>query len=206
LANIRLHDAVMDHIHSHRVSLALLTTVMMSAGVLAPVAGAADGGGIIRLARVLPDEPLFQCIAPSEYEIAGLRLYGNLSTLHRLGLPTSLTRGFGEDDGGGYIATTYHYDGLDVTAVRGKIDVIEARSPLWPTPSGLKAGMPAREARSLLGREPDPEHLHDGAYSFVGCPEWRDGELVWDSVSNYFEFGFGDDEQLSFVRLAADRP
>lgn len=196
----------MDHFHSHRVSLALLTTVMMSAGVLAPVAGATDGGGIIRLARVLPDEPLFQCIAPSEYEIAGLRLYGDLSTLHRLGPPVSLTRGFGEDDGGGYVATTYHYGGLDVTVVRGKIDVIEARSQRWPTPAGLKAGMPEQEARSLLGREPDPEHLHRGEYSFAACPEWRDGELVWDNVNNYFQFAFGEDGRLSFVRLAADRP
>ena len=196
----------MEYLGPQRTSLAFLATVLISAGFAAPVAGAEEGTGIIRLARVLPDEPMFQCIAPSEYEIGGLRLSGSLSTMHRLGPPAALTRGFGEDDGGGYVATTYHYDGLDVTVVRGKIDVIEARSSLWPTPSGLKAGMPEREARSLLGREPDPEHLYRSVYSFAGCPEWRDGELVWDDVNNFFEFAFGDDGRLSFVRLAADRP
>lgn len=196
----------MEHFTSQRTSLAFVASVLISAGFAAPVAGAVDGQGIIRLARVLPDEPLFPCIAPAEYEIAGLRLYGGLSTMQHLGAPVSLTRGFGEDDGGGYCAITFHYDGLDVTVVRGQIGVIEARLPLWPTPSGLRAGMPEQEAISLLGRKPDPEHLDRGTYSFAACPEWRDGELVWDNANNYFQFAFGEDGRLSFIRLAADRP
>jgi hypothetical protein len=196
----------MDHFHSHRTSLALLTAVLISAGFAASVDGAVDDGGAIRLARVLPDEPSFQCIAAAEYSIAGLRLRGDLATLGRLGTPAALTRGFGEDDGGGYVATTYHYGGLDVTVVRDRVDVVEAKSARWPTPGGLKPGMSRTDALAVLGREPDPEQLHDGTYSFVGCPEWRGGELVWDNASNYFEFGFGRDERLSFIRLVADRP
>jgi len=196
----------MDHFNSQRMSLAFLAAIMISAGAAAPVAGAAGGDGIIRLARVLPDEPLFQCVAPSEYTIAGLRLYGALASMNRLGPPAALIRGYGEDDGGGYVATTYRYHGLEVTVVRGEIDVIEAKSPRWPTPGGLKPGMSRADTLTLLGRDPDPEHLDDDTYSFAGCPEWRDGELVWDNVNNFFEFGFGDDGRLSFVRLAADRP
>jgi len=196
----------MDHLNSHRMSLAFLAAVMISAGAAASVAGAPAEDGIIRLARVLPDEPLFQCVAPSEYEIAGLHLYGALSSMNHLGPPVSLARGYGEDDGGGYVATTYRYDGLAVTVVRGEIDVIEVRSPRWPTRGGLKPGMSRADAIAVMGREPDPDHMDGGAYSFVGCPEWRDGELVWDNVNNFFEFGFGDDGRLSFVRLAADRP
>lgn len=196
----------MDHFNSHGRSLAFLATVLISAGFAAPVAGATEHGGTIRLARVLPEEPLFQCITPSEYSIAGLRLYGDLAMLGHLGTPEALTRGYGEDDGGGYVATTYHYDGLDVTVIRGKIDVVEANSSRWPTPGGLKPGMSRLDALALLGSEPDPEHLNAGAYSFNGCPEWRDGELVWDNVNNFFEFGFGNNGRLSFVRLAADRP
>ena len=35
---------------------------------------------------------------------------------------------------------------------------------------------------------------------------WRGGELVWDHASNYFEFAFGGDGRLAFIRLIADRP
>ena len=59
---------------------------------------------------------------------------------------------------------------------------------------------------ALLGRKPDPEHRNDGGYSFNGCPEWRGGELVWDNINNYFDFAFGEDNRLAFIRLIADQP
>jgi len=196
----------MDHVRSHRTSLAFLATVLVSAGTTAPVAGAAEGGGTIRLARVQPDEPPHQYIAPSEFSIAGICLHGDLATLDRLGMPKALSRGYGEDSGGGYTAAIYHYGGLDVTVVRGRINAVTAKSSGWATPRGLKPGMRRADVLDLLGREPAPEHLNDGVYSFVGCPEWRDGELVWDNVNNLFEFSFGGDGRLSFVRLAAGQP
>lgn len=196
----------MDHFNAHRLSVTFLATVLMSAGFVAPVSGATADGGALRLARVLPDDPPFQCVAATEFGIGGLRLGGDLALLGPLGAPESLTRGHGEDDGGDYVATTYHYAGLDITMVRGRIDVVEATSSQWPTPGGFRPGMDRAEAILLLGREPDAEYLGSGAYSFAGCPEWRDGELVWDNANNYFEFGFGKDCRLSFVRLAADRP
>lgn len=196
----------MDHFDAHRTSIALLATVMVSAGPAAPVRGAADEDGIIRLARLLAGEPMFQCIAPAEYEIGGLRLYDDLASMRHLGTPASLSRGYGEDDGGGYFATRFSYDGLNVTAVRDRIDIIEATSPRWRTPAGLRPGMNRAGADALLGHAPDPQHLVDGVYSFSGCPEWRDGELHWDNANNYFEFAFGDDGRLSFIRLAAHRP
>jgi hypothetical protein len=195
----------MDLDTPYRMSLALLVSVVIAAGLSAPVRGAKDTG-ILRLARVLPDEPLYQCVAPTEFTIAGLKLYDELAALQPPGAPNSLTRGSGEDDGGGYVLTTYHYVGLAVDVVRGRIDRIEARAPAWPTPGRLKAGMEQAEALALMGREPDPEHLHDGVYSFSGCPEWRDGELVWDNVKNYFDFAFAGDGRLAFIRLIADRP
>jgi hypothetical protein len=195
----------MDRDTPYRMSLALLVSATIAAGLSAPVRGAEDGG-ILRLARVLPEEPLFQCVAPADFTIAGLKLYDEMAALQPLGAPNSLTRGSGEDDGGGYVVTTYHYGGLEVDIVRGRIDRIEARDPAWPTPGGLKAGMERAEALALMGREPDPEHLHNGIYSFSGCPEWRDGELVWDNVNNYFDFAFAGDGRLAFIRLIADRP
>ncbi len=197
----------MDHRSAQHTSIALLATVMVSAGPAAPVHGASvSGNGIIRLTRMQPGEPEFQCVAPAEYEIGGLRLYDGLSSLQHLGTPVSLTRGHGEDDGGGYVATKFSYGGLDVTVVRERIDVIEATSPRFHTPTGLRPGMGGDEAAVLLGPAPDPQYLNDGVYSFAGCPEWHGGELRWDNVSNYFEFAFGDDGRLSFIRLAADRP
>jgi hypothetical protein len=195
----------MHRINYRSVSLSLLISVTVAAGLSAPVHGAEEGG-ILRLARVLPDEPLFQCVATSEFSVAGLQLYDDMAALHLLGSPNSLARGFGEDDGGGYVLNTYHYGGLEVDVVRGRIDRIEARSPHWPMPAGLVAGMEREEAIALLGREPDPDHLHDGVYSFNGCPEWRDGELVWDNMNNYFEFAFGEEGRLGFTRLITDRP
>jgi len=196
----------MDHLNAHRLSLIFLATVLISAGYVAPVAGARADEGAIRLVRVLPDEPPFPCVAPAEFAIGGLRLSGDISLLGALGPPESLTRGHGADDGGDYVATTYHYAGLDVTLVRGRIDVVEATSTHWSTPGGIRPGLTRAGVLALLGREPDAEYLNDGTYSFPGCPEWRDGELVWDNANNYFEFGFGAGERLSFVRLAADRP
>lgn len=187
------------------MSLALLVSVAITAGLSAPLHGAGESG-ILRLARVLPDEPLFQCAQASEFTIAGLKLYDDMAALRALGSPNSLSRGFGEDDGGGYVLTTYHYGGLEVDVVRGRIDRIEALAPTWRTPTGLVAGMDRAEALALLGREPDPDNRNGGAYSFNGCPEWRDGELVWDNTNNYLEFAFGTDNRLEFVRLIADRP
>lgn len=194
----------MYHINYQSVSLSLLVSVTVAAGLSVPGRAEVTGDGTLRLARVLPDEPLFQCMAASEFTLAGLKLYDDTAALSALGAPRSMTRGYGEDDGGGYVATTYHYDGLEVDVVRGKLDRIEANSPRWPTMAGLKPGMTRAEAVTLMGRE--PENLHDGIHSFTGCPDWRDGELVWDNVANYFEFGFGADGLLSFVRLIADRP
>lgn len=187
------------------MSLTLLVSVAIAAGLSAPVRGA-DDDGILRMARVLPDEQLFQCVAAAEFTIAGLRLYDEMAALQPLGAPNSLTRGLGEDDGGGYVLTTYHYGGLEVNVVRGRIDRIEAHSPAWPTPAGLAAGMERAEALALMGGEPDPDHLRDGVYSFTGCPEWRDGKLIWDNIDNYFELAFNDSGRLAFIRLIADRP
>ena len=196
----------MYHINYNSVSLSLLVSVTVAAGMSAPVRAATLDAGALQLVRVLPDEPQFQCIATGEFTLAGLKLYAEMAALEPLGAPKSLSRGTGEDDGGEYVLTTYDYGGLTVDVVRGHIDRIEARSPLWPTPIGLKAGMTRAKAVALLGREPDPENLHGGVYSFSGCPEWRDGELVWDNTDNYFEFAFGENGRLAFLRLIADRP
>ena len=196
----------MYHINYNSVSLSLLVSVTVAAGMSAPVRAATLDAGALQLVRVLPDEPQFQCVATGEFTLAGLKLYAEMAALEPLGAPKSLSRGTGEDDGGEYVLTTYDYGGLTVDVVRGHIDRIEARSPLWQTPIGLKAGMTRAEAVALLGREPDPENLHGGVYGFSGCPEWRDGELVWDNTDNYFEFAFGENGRLAFLRLVADRP
>ncbi len=203
--NFRLYRGRMDRNTSYRTSLALLVSVAITTGLSAPLHGAGESG-ILRAVRVLPDEPLFQCALSSEFTNAGLKLYDDMTALRALGSPISLSRGFGEDDGGGYVLTTYHHGGLEVDVVRGRIDRIEAQSPAWQTPAGLAAGMERTAALALLGREPDPDHLYGGAYSFTGCPEWREGELVWDNINNYIEFAFGEDDRLAFIRLAADRP
>ena len=182
-----------------------LATILAMAGMIGALPAGAAKSGIIHSPQALPDEPSIQCVVAPEFEIAGLSLYGDLSNLHYLGAPKSMKRGHGEDDGGGYIATTYRYDGLDVTIVRGAIDVIEARGARWPTPSGLKAGMTRREVEALLGRKPDKKHLRKGVYSYNGCPDKRGGAQAW-AASSYFEFSFGKNGRLSFVRLAVNRP
>lgn len=171
--------------------------------ILAAPAWAAEAP--LRLVRVLPDEPLYQCMAASEYTLAGLRLGDPLAKLGRtMGVPRTLSSGYGEDDGGGYRAYTYDYGGLKVDVVRGEVDVIHAYSGMFATPSGLRVGMSRDEAIAILGREPDPEYLNEGAYSFSACPETRDGKQLW--YDWYFEFAFGEDGRLSLIRFVADRP
>jgi len=196
----------MDHGNARHLSLTFLATVLTSAGFVAPVSGAIEPSGILQVVSVLPDDLPFQCIAAGEFSVGGLRLGSDLAPLKALGRPDSLTRGHGEDDGGDYVATTYHYASLEVTLVRGRIDAVEATSSRWSTPGGLRPGMNVAEVVALLGRNPDAQYLNNGTYSFGGCPEWRDGELVWDNADNYFEFAFDRDGRLSFIRLAADRP
>ncbi|UCH75878.1 MAG: hypothetical protein JSU82_08665 [Rhodospirillales bacterium] len=196
----------MDRSDAYHTSRRFLANVLISAGPPAPLSGAIATSGIIRSIRLGPDEPAFQCVAATEFALGGLKLQGEPALLGGLGPPAALTRGHGEDEGGVHVATTCHYAGLDVTIVRNRIDVIEAGSPRWSTPCGLKPGMEHADALRLLGREPDRAYLRDRTYSFVGSPEWRDGELTWDNASNHFEFGFDKDGRLSFIRLAADRP
>jgi hypothetical protein len=59
---------------------------------------------------------------------------------------------------------------------------------------------------ALLGSEPDTDHLNGGVYSFNARPEWHNRQLVRRNINSYFEFAFGSDDRLSFVRLLADRP
>lgn len=161
---------------------------------------------VLRLARVLPDSPSYQCMAASEYALGGLRLGDPLARLgSTMGVPRTLSTGYGEDDGGGYRAYTYDYGGLKVEVVRGVVDVIHAYGARFATPSGLRVGMSRDEAIAILGREPDPENLNEGVYSFSGCPETRDGKQLWYD-SWYFEFAFGVDGRLSLIRFVTDRP
>lgn len=189
---------------TRRMSLAFMVSVALAAGGMTAGADILEEG-TLRLARVLPDDPLFPCIAQSEFVLAGLSLYDPLERLGPLGAPESLLRGWGEDDGGGYVATTYRYDGLDVTVVRDDVDVIAATGSRWATAGGLRPGLTRSETLTILGHTPDPEYLNDGVYSFPACPEWRDGALTWHD-SLYFEFGFGAEDRLAFIRLVADRP
>lgn len=172
--------------------------------VLAAPAWAAEP--VLRLARVLPDDPPYQCIAASEYSLAGLRLGDPLARLGQtMGVPRTLSSGFGEDDGGGYRVYTYDYGGLKVEVVRGEIDVIHAYGAMFATPSGLRVGLSRDEATAILGHEPDPANLNDGVYSFSGCPETTGGKQLW-TESWYFEFAFGADGRLSLIRFVTDRP
>ncbi len=146
--------------------------------ILAAPAGAAEP--VLRLARVLPDSAPYQCMAASEFTLAGLRLGDPLAKLGRtMGVPRTLSAGYGEDDGGGYRAYIYDYGGLKVDVVRGEVDVIHAYGAMFATPSGLRVGMSREEATEILGRAPDPENLNEGVYIFSGCPETRDGTQLW---------------------------
>ncbi len=165
------------------------------------------GEPVLRELKVLPDdEETYQCMAASQYLLGGITLGDPLDKLGRvLGVPRTLTTGYGEDDGGGYRAYGYDYGGLKVDVVREKVDIIHAYGARFATPAGLRVGLPREDVYAILGREPDPGNLHEGWYSFSGCPEIRDGEPLWRE-SWYFEFTFGADSRLSGIRLVADRP
>ena len=182
-----------------------ISTLALLLLAVAPPAQAAEP--VLRTAKVLPgDEETYQCIASSEYTNGGIMLGDPLDRLGRvLGVPRTLSTNYSEDDGGGYRAYIYDYGGLKVEVVRGEVDAIHAYGARFATPSGVRVGLSRDEAYAILGREPDPEHLNQGWYWFSGCPERKDGELLWYD-SWYFEFSFGDDSRVTGIRMVADRP
>jgi hypothetical protein len=161
-----------------------------------------EGAGPLQSVTLPPEDSVGQCMLSEEFTVAGLYLGDPLAVLDRLGTPRGLTSSYGEDDGGGYIAYTYRYDGLAVEIVRDMIDLITAAGPGRATPSGLRVGMARVDVIRVLGNMPGVDYATDTGYSFPACqtPDGRNWSFM------YFELNFDTDDRLATIRLVADRP
>ena len=161
-----------------------------------------EGAGPLQSVTIPSEDKVGQCVLSEEFTVAGLRLGDPPAALDRLGAPRGLTRGYGEDDGGGYTAYTYRYDGLAVEIVRDMVDVIAAAGPGRATPSGIHVGITRADVIRLLGRLPDYDYATSTGYSFPACqpPDGRNWSFM------YFELNFDIDDRLAAIRLVADLP
>lgn len=139
------------------------------------------------------DDP---CLPSSEFAVSGLKLYKDESAVKRLlGKPIKVTREKGEDDGGFYTATVFHYAGLRVEVVRGVVDRLYVTSSKVRTPSGVRVGMKYESVVSILGEK--PKEIDGIANSYRSCDETQPA---------FFTLKFSRNQILSSIDIVVDRP
>src|SRR6266571_3999635 len=149
----------------------------------------------------LVNQGQYDCLPASTFGLSGVRLWEPKDSLRTLGKPRSITKSSGEDDGGGYEITTYHYRDFDVDIVRGAVDRIHTSSNGIRTPEGIRVGDNRADVVKKLGRPPrdwKPAELE--AYISV-CPG-PNGIDRTDTVKYRFD-GAG---RLRTISYEANRP
>jgi len=132
----------------------------------------------------------------------GLRLVTSENSIQRLlGEPKSTSVGWGEDDGGRHQVKTYHYEDLEVDAVRGNVDRIYTNSDNVITPFGIRPGQNMRKVLEILGGTPRDWILTDTTFDLVTCPV--DGRWIQE---DYVTFEFDGNDILISVEFAVNRP
>lgn len=151
---------------------------------------------------VLVDGGWFDCLPISTFGLQGLLLSEPEDTIQEvLGEPESISVGWSEDDGGRHDVVTYHYESLEVDAVRGYVDRIYTASNNVSMPSGITPGQTIDEVIAILGRTPKgwkPERTRD---HIVTCPV--DGEWVQE---DYVTLEFDSGKILVSIEYAVSRP
>lgn len=151
---------------------------------------------------VLVDGGEFDCLPLSIFGLKNIRLWEPEITVSKeLGKPESITKGWGEDDGGRYDIKTYHYKHLQVDIVRGNVDRIYTMSEKVAMPPGIRVGDTMDQVIMMLGRKPRDWQDSQTAFSIVTCPE--DEEWI---RQDYVTLKFNNDKLLTSIEYAANRP
>jgi hypothetical protein len=151
---------------------------------------------------LLKDGGHFDCLSIAGFGLRGVRLWEpEDEAKDKLGAPLRVTEGVGEDDGGRYPETTYHYADMEISIVRGAVDRIYTASPRVSMDSGIRVGLSRAEVIEILGREPRDWQSDEGGFSIVTCPE--DGEWVQE---DYLDLQFDEAGILESIEFSANRP
>lgn len=178
--------------------VALLSFIVATAGqfILVPIAHGQSSQ------TYLVDGGHFDCIPIENFGLKGIRLWEPEETIRRLlGEPESISHSGGEDDGGYYDITIYHYPDLVIEAIREHVDQIIATSPEIAMSSGIRIGDSRADVREKFGRaprslSPDTRKMH-----LVTCP--KDGKWVQE---DYVTLEFNSEGKLTGIRYEANRP
>jgi hypothetical protein len=143
----------------------------------------------------------YDCLPVKTFGLANIRLWQpSASVIRKLGKPGRTTKGKGEDDGGGYEITSYHYQEFSVDIVRGVVDRIYTTLPYQKTPEGIRVGDGRADVVRKLGGVPRDWKAEATTQSIVTCEE---GQITRE---DYVTYSFDKAGRLVRIEYAANRP
>lgn len=138
-----------------------------------------------------------ECMSNSELELGHIKLDYHVADLGKLVPPVVGQKfaGFRPE------FERFMYDGLRVDTFKGVITELEATSPFWEMPSGIKVGSTRGEVISILGRVPEGATATSQKFGINGCMDKEDSYPVW-----YVVIHFGHDKRVQSIILAIPSP
>ena len=133
-----------------------------------------------------------ECMSNSEFELGSIKLGYRVSDLGKLVPPV-----VGEVITGDVLEIErFMYDGLRMDTHQGVITELEATSPFWEMPSGIKVGSTRGEVISILGRVPEGATATSQKFGVNACMDKEGSYPVW-----YVVIKFGHDKRVQSISL-----
>lgn len=138
-----------------------------------------------------------ECLPPEEFKLGGISLGYPVADLSKL-VPPVIGEVF---TGGAVDVERFMYDGLRMDAYQGDVIELQATSPFWEMPSGIKVGLTRGEVISILGRVPSGSSATSHTFSSLACLGDQDSYPVW-----YVVIQFGHDKRVQSISFASLSP
>jgi hypothetical protein len=194
-------DVALRKLRAVSPRLAAIGASLLFAMVTATALAASPQSATTRL--VILDD--FDCLPSGTFGLASIRLrMAESAMLKRLGRPRSITKGEGEDDGGGYVVMTYHYPTLVIDVVREEVDRIHTSSARPRTPEGIRVGDTREEVAKILGKSPRHWAANEVRVWLVSCPEETEGGLLYRD--DYVTYQFTPEDRVESITYQVERP
>lgn len=134
-----------------------------------------------------------ECMPSSEFELSNVKMGYRVADLGKLVPPV-----VGEVITGDVLEIErFMYDGLRMDVYQGVIIELEATSPLWEMPSGLKVGLTRGEVISILGRVPNDDAATSQRFFSLACMGSQNTDPIW-----YVVIEFGQDKRVQSISFA----
>jgi hypothetical protein len=138
-----------------------------------------------------------ECMPPAEFELAGIKMGDPAAKLSNLG-PSDLSKVVITDI---LDVERFVFDGLRIDTFQGVVMEIEAKTPKWKMPSGIKVGLTRGEVINILGHVPSGSTATSQSFSSLACMGEQDLYPVWYVVIN-----FGHDKRVETISFASLSP